>query len=196
VRIALNDAAVDTLFRTARSHNAWLNKPVTRDELKAAYDVAKWGPTSANSFPLRVVFVCSADAKARLVPLVAEGNREKVKSAPVIAIFAYDTRFYDWLPRLLPHKDMRPVFAENQTLSEVTAFRNGTLQAAYFMIAARAMGLDCGPMSGFDNAKVDEAFFATGQLKSNFICALGHGDPAGLYARSPRPDFDEVCRIE
>jgi 3-hydroxypropanoate dehydrogenase len=196
VRIPLNDPALDTLFRTARSHNAWLSKPVTRDQLKAIYDLGKWGPTSANSFPLRVVFICSADAKARLVPLVAEGNREKVKSAPVTAIFAHDTRFYDWLPRLFPHKDMRPGFAENLTLSEVTAFRNGSLQAAYFMIAARAMGLDCGPMSGFDNAKVDEAFFPTGQFKSNFICALGHGDPAGLYARSPRPEFDEVCRIE
>lgn len=192
----LNDSAVDTIFRSARSHNSWLDKPVTQAQLEAIYDLMKWGPTSANAFPLRIVFVRSDEAKGHLVPLVTEGNREKIRSAPVTAILAWDTRFYDWLPKLFPHKDMRPIFAGNEALSESTAFRNSSLQGAYFIIAARAIGLDCGPMSGFDNAKVDEFFFPDGHTKSNLICALGHGDPKGLYPRSPRPEFGDVCRIE
>jgi nitroreductase len=196
MRTSVDSAALDTLFRAARSHNLWLDQPVTRTELEAIYGLMKWGPTSANSFPLRIVFVSSTEAKERLIPLVAEGNRAKVKCAPVTAILGYDTRFYDWLPRLFPHKDMRPVFADKPELIEATGFRNSSLQGGYFILAARAIGLDCGPMSGFDNAMVDKAFFPSGQVKSNFICALGHGDPAGLYGRSPRPEFDEVCRID
>jgi 3-hydroxypropanoate dehydrogenase len=191
----LNPSAIDQLFRTARSHNKWQDRPVELSQLHALYDLMKWGPTSANTFPLRVVFVTSAAAKARLIPLVFEGNRSKVQTAPVTAILAYDLRFADWLPRLFPHKDMRPFFVDKPALIEATAFRNSSLQGGYLMLAARALGLDCGPMSGFDSEAVDKAFFPEGDVKSNFICALGHGDPTGLYPRSPRPEFDDVCRV-
>jgi nitroreductase len=191
----LDDAALDTIFRTARTQNKWLDTPVTDEQLRAIYDLMRWGPTSANAFPLRIVFVKSPPAKERLIPLVLEGNREKVRTAPATAILGYDTRFYDWLPRLFPHADARAWFADKPDFAEVTAFRNSSLQGGYFIFAARALGLDCGPMSGFDNEAVDREFFPGGRVKSNFICAIGYGDPTGLYERLPRPDFSEVCSI-
>lgn len=191
----LDNAALDQLFRTARTHNAWQDKPVPDDLLRELHDLMKWGPTSANCWPLRVVFVKSHEAKARLIPLLMEGNRAKVQAAPVTAILGMDMAFYEQLPKLFPHTDARSWFVGNQALIEATAFRNSSLQGAYLILAARALGLDCGPMSGFDNAAVDAEFFAGTTIKSNFICALGYGDPAGLFPRSPRPDFEEVCKI-
>lgn len=194
---SLDAPALDQLFLEARTHNAWQDKPVSDALLKQAWDLARMGPTSANCSPLRVVFVKSAEAKARLLPALLEGNRAKTLAAPVTAIFGNDSRFYDLLPRLFPHTDARAWFAGpgKEELAATTAFRNGTLQAAYFMLAARSLGLDCGPMSGFDNAQVDRAFFPGGQVKSNFICNLGYGDPSALFPRSPRLEFDEACRI-
>ncbi|MFN4149057.1 MAG: malonic semialdehyde reductase [Rhodocyclaceae bacterium] len=191
----LDDAALDQLFRAARTHNAWQDKPVPDSLLKELHELMKWGPTSANCWPLRVVFVKSPEAKARLIPLLMEGNRAKVQAAPVTAILGMDMAFYEQLPKLFPHTDARSWFVGNEALIETTAFRNSSLQGAYFMLAARALGLDCGPMSGFDNAKVDAEFFAGTTIKSNFICSLGYGDPAGLFPRSPRPEFEEVCKI-
>ena len=191
----LNDAALDTVFRAARSQNTWLDKPVSDDELRALYNLLRWGPTSANCFPLRIVFVSTPAAKQRLIPHVLEGNRRKVMTAPVTAILGYDTKFYDWLPRLFPHVDARSWFIDKPAFAEATAFRNSSLQGAYFIIAARSLGLDCGPMSGFDNEAVDREFFPGGQIKSNFICAIGHGDPSGLFERLPRPNFSEMCLI-
>jgi nitroreductase len=193
--IPIDDAALDTLFRTARTQNKWLDKPVSNDQLEALYELMKWGPTSANGFPIRIVFISSEAAKKRLLPFVFEGNRPKVSSAPVTAILGYDVEFYEWLPRLFPHRDMRSAFLGKPQFAEVAAFRNGTLQAGYFMLAARALGLDCGPMSGFDNEGVDREFFPGRTVKSNFICALGYGDPSGLFDRLPRPGFGEVCSI-
>lgn len=195
----LDERALDLIFRSARTHNAFTDQPVEDGELRRIYDLMKWGPTSANSLPGRIVFVRSQAAKEKLMPALSAGNRNKTLSAPVTAIIAYDTRFYDLLPRLFPHdQTARSWFAGEgkEKAAEVAAFRNGTLQGAYFIVAARAIGLDCGPMSGFDNAKVDAAFFPDGRFKSNFLCNLGHGDPKALYARSPRLAFDESCRIE
>ena len=192
---SLDDAALDAMFRTARTQNRWLDQPVSDEQLQALYDLMRWGPTSANSFPVRIVFVTSPAAKERLKPLVLAGNQQKVMTAPVTAILGYDTQFYDWLPRLFPHADARSWFLDKPEFAEATAFRNSSLQGAYFIIAARALGLDCGPMSGFDNEAVDREFFAGGRVKSNFLCALGHGDPAGLFERLPRPAFSEVCSI-
>src|SRR5438552_572582 len=192
----VNDDALDVLFRQARTQNKWLDKPVSNEQLIAIYDLMRWGPTSANSLPARIVFVASSATKERLVPLVFEGNREKVRTAPVTAIIGYDTKFYDWIPRLFPHRpEMRDMIAKNPAFAETTAFRNSSLQGAYLIIAARALGLDCGPMSGFNNEAVDKEFFPGGQIKSNFICALGYGDPAGVFERLPRPEFSEVCSI-
>jgi len=191
----LDDAALDVIFRQARSQNKWLDKPVSNDQLASLYELMRWGPTSANSFPVRIVFVASPAAKERLKPLVLQGNQAKVMAAPVTAILGYDTQFYDWLPRLFPHADARAWFTDKPGFAEATAFRNSSLQGAYFIIAARALGLDCGPMSGFDNEAVDQEFFPGGQVKSNFICALGYGDPVGLFDRLPRPSFSEVCKI-
>jgi 3-hydroxypropanoate dehydrogenase len=191
----LNDAALDTIFGQARTQNKWLDKPVSNDQLVALYDLMRWGPTSANSFPVRIVFVTSPVAKERLIPLVLEGNRPKVMAAPVTAVLGYDTKFYDWLPRLFPHADARAWFLDKPAFAEATAFRNSSLQGAYFIIAARALGLDCGPMSGFDNEAVDKEFFPGGQVKSNFLCAIGYGDPAGVLPRLPRPNFNEICSI-
>lgn len=193
----LNASALDTLFHQARSHNGWLDKPVDEALLHQTWNLARMGPTSANCSPMRVVFVKSAAAKARLLPALMEGNRAKTLAAPATAIFGVDSRFYDLLPKLFPHTDARAWFAGpgKETVAETTAFRNGTLQAAYFMLAARALGLDCGPMSGFDNAAVDREFFPDGRVKSNFICNLGHGDPSALFPRSPRLDFEEACVI-
>ncbi|MFQ5534507.1 MAG: malonic semialdehyde reductase [Sphingomonadales bacterium] len=190
----LSDKDFDLLFRSARSHSKWLDKPVSVVTLQALYDLVRWGPTSANCFPARFVFASSAEAKERLAQCVMAGNVEKVKTAPVVAIIGYDTRFFDRLPKLFPHNPQaREWFANDAALAESTAFRNSSLQGGYLVLAARALGLDCGPMSGFDNAAVDREFFPEGKIKSNFICALGHGDPAALFPRSPRPDFDEVC---
>ncbi len=192
----LDPAALDQLFRTARTHNKWQDRPVPDTKLQELYDLLKYGPTSANSSPARFVFIRTAEGKARLKPALSEGNLEKTMSAPVTVIVAHDTRFYDELPKLFPHADARSWFAGNEALAEVTAFRNGTLQGAYLIMAARAVGLDTGPMSGFDNAAVDEAFFAGTSWKSNFLVNLGFGDDSGLFPRSPRLGFDEAARLE
>jgi 3-hydroxypropanoate dehydrogenase len=195
MKMILDDAALDTLFRTARTHNAWQKKPVSDALLQAVWELAKMGPTSANCSPMRILFVRSAEAKARLVPLLLEGNRAKTLQAPVTAIIGYDLEFHDKLPRLFPHTDARAWFVGKPALIATTAFRNGTLQGAYLIMAARALGLDCGPMSGFDNDAVDAAFFPGGTVKSNFLCSLGYGDPAGMLPRHPRLAFDEACKI-
>jgi 3-hydroxypropanoate dehydrogenase len=192
----LNDESLDILFRKARTHNAWLDKPVSDDTLRKLYDLMKWGPTSANSFPARILFLRTPEAKQRLRPALAPLNVDKTMQAPVTAIVAYDVAFYNKLPELFPNNpSARDWFADSPEFAQVTAFRNGTLQGAYFMLAARSLGLDCGPMSGFDDAKVDAEFFAEGQVKSNFLCNLGHGDASKLFPRNPRPEFDEVCRL-
>ena len=192
----LDDKGFDLLFRNARSHNGWQDKPVDDALLQQVYDLCKWGPTSANTCPMRIVFVKSEEAKQRLKPCLAAGNVTKTMSAPVTAIFAYDMEFYEKMATLSPHNPKtREWFAGNDVLIASTAFRNGSLQAAYFMLAARALGLDCGPMSGFDNAKVDAEFFKGTPIKSNFICALGYGDPGKLYPRAPRLPFGDTCRI-
>lgn len=191
----LDNAALDTLFREARSQNGWLDKPVAEAQLRQLYDLMKWGPTAANGGPARIVFVCSAEARAKLTACVSAGNVDKVSTAPVTAIIGMDMAFYDKLPQLFPHVDARPWFVGQSQLIADTAFRNSSLQGGYFILAARALGLDCGPMSGFDPEKVDAAFFAGTTVKSNFICGLGHGDPAKLFPRSPRLAFDEACRI-
>lgn len=186
---------LDQIFRTARTQNAWQDKPVPASLLTELHDLMKWGPTSANCWPLRVVYVNSPEARARLVPLMLEGNRPKTETAPVVAILGMDMAFYEELPRLFPHTDAKSWFVGNDALIESTAFRNSSLQGAYFMLAARVLGLDCGPMSGFDNAKVDAEFFAGTTIKSNFICGLGYGDPSAIFPRSPRPEFKDVCTI-
>lgn len=192
----VDKAGLDILFRNARTHNGWLDKPVDDALLQQAYDLAKMGPTSANCSPLRIVFVKSADAKEKLRPCLAAGNLEKTMAAPAVALFANDMEFYEKLPKLFPHTDARSWFAGKEAAIQTTAFRNGSLQAAYFMLAARALGLDCGPMSGFDNAKLDAAFFAGTSYKSNFICSIGYGDVSKLHPRGPRLDFAEACRID
>ena len=192
----LSEAALDQLFRTARTFNAWLPKEVSDAQLHQLYELAKFGPTSANSSPMRLVFVKSREAKDALAPFLSEGNRAKTMAAPVTAIVATDHAFYDKLPQLFPHADARSWFAGNQPLIDVTAFRNGSLQGAYLIMAARSLGLDCGPMSGFDNAGVDAAFFAGTTIKSNFLINIGYGDASrDLFPRSPRLSFDEACRI-
>lgn len=191
----LDNSALDTLFRAARTHNAWQEKPVSDALLQAVWELAKMPPTSANCSPMRVLFVRSPEAKARLVPLLLEGNRAKTLKAPVTAIIGYDIEFYENLPRLFPHTDARAWFAGKPELIAATAFRNGTLQGAYLIMAARALGLDCGPMSGFDNASVDAAFFPEGRIRSNFLCSLGYGDPAGVRPRNLRLAFAEACKI-
>jgi 3-hydroxypropanoate dehydrogenase len=191
----LNDEALDRLFREARTHNGWLPKPVSDELLHKIYDLAKWGPTSANLAPMRVLFLKSAEAKERLRPALSAGNLEKTMSAPVVAVIAQDMEFYEQCPRLFPHMDVRPWFAGNPALIAETALRNGTLQGAYLIVAARAYGLDCGPMSGFDQEKVNAEFFPDGKWKANFLCNLGYGDHSKLLPRLPRLDFDEACRI-
>ncbi len=192
----LSDEALDTLFREARSFNRWQEREVTDEQLHQIYELMKWGPTSANSCPARIVFVKSDEAKARLKPCLNEGNVEKSMTAPVVAIIGMDMEFYEKLPKLFPHADARSWFAGNEGKIAENAMRNSSLQGAYLMLAARALGLDCGPMSGFDPAKMDAAFFSGQQVKSNFICAVGYGSTEQLYARGPRLDFDEACRIE
>ncbi|MEQ1630644.1 MAG: malonic semialdehyde reductase [Gallionella sp.] len=192
----LSQAALDQLFLQAHTLNAWQDKPVADELLQRLYDNLRWAPTSMNCSPARIVFVKSADAKAKLDSALMEGNRAKSMAAPVTAIIAYDTRFFEQLPKLFPpNPKARDMFAGNAALADITAFRNGTLQGAYLILAARALGLDCGPMSGFDNAKVDELFFAGTTYKSNFLCNLGYGDVKGIYPRAPRLSFAEACSI-
>jgi len=192
---SITKEALEQIFTHARTHSAWLPKPVADELLVQIYDLMKYGPTSANSSPARILFVKSKEAKENLRPCLAPGNIEKTMAAPVTAIIAHDMEFYEKLPILFPHADARSWFAGNKPLIESTAFRNGSLQGAYLIIAARALGLDCGPMSGFDNAKVDSTFFQGTSWKSNFLCNLGYGQPGKLYPRSPRLDFKEACKI-
>ncbi len=191
--MSLDHAAIDTLFADARTQNKWTDAPVSDAELHAIYDVLKMGPTSANASPARFVFIRTPEGREKLKPALSAGNLEKTMSAPVTVIVAHDPKFYDKLPHLFPHADARAWFAGNDALAQETAFRNGTLQGAYLMIAARALGVDCGAMSGFDKSKVDHAFFAESGWKSNFLINLGHGDASGVFARSPRLTFDEAC---
>jgi 3-hydroxypropanoate dehydrogenase len=188
-------SSIAQLFTDARTHHAWQEREVADGLLREIYDLTKWGPTSANSSPMRIVFVKSEAAKEKLIPALMGSNVDQVGSAPVTAIIAYDEDFFDRLPTLFPAFDMRPMFAENASFSEQTAFRNSSLQGAYFIIAARALGLDVGPMSGFDNAKVDQAFFENSSWKSNFLCNIGYGDAEKLHPRGPRLSFDEACVI-
>jgi len=210
-RHRLNDDARETLFTGARTHNGWLDRPVEDDLLHEIYDLMKWGPTSANCCPTRIVFLRTRQAKERLRPALMPANIDKTMQAPVTAIIAYDSKFYEQLPRLFPAApNMQDMFAKSPELAAATAMRNGSLQGAYFMLAARAVGLDCGPMSGFDNAKVDQEFFAAapawtgasargfiaaGPVKSNFLCNLGYGDAAKLRPRGPRLEFEEACQL-
>ncbi len=192
---AISNESIRQLFTGARTHHAWQDRPVDDGLLHDIYDLTKWGPTSANCLPMRIVFVKSQSAKEKLLPALGGSNVEQVRSAPVTAIIAYDQKFYDQLPNLFPAWDARPMFVSNPALSEQTAFRNGSLQGAYFILAARALGLDAGPMSGFDNAKVDQAFFEGSSWKSNFLCNIGYGDAAKLHPRGPRLTFDQACLI-
>jgi 3-hydroxypropanoate dehydrogenase len=192
----MSDDGLDLIFRAARTHTAWLDKPVDDALLREVYDLAKMGPTSANMCPMRVVFVKSPAAKEKLKPALDAGNVDKTMKAPVTAIFAMDIHFFEKLPKLFPHADAKAWFKDlPPAVLEYTALRNGSLQGAYFMLAARALGLDCGPMSGFNNAKVDAAFFAGTTVKSNFLCNLGYGDATKLYPRSPRLPFEEACQV-
>ena len=192
----LSNEGQDLIFRSARSHSVWLAKPVDDPLLRQVYDLTKFGPTSANMCPLRIVFVKSKEAKERLKPALAEGNVTKVMTAPVTAILGMDIHFYEKLPQLFPHTDAKAWFKDlPENVLEYVALRNSSLQGAYFMLAARALGLDCGPMSGFDNAKVDAEFFAGTTVKSNFLCSLGYGDASKLHPRSPRLTFEEACHV-
>lgn len=192
----LDQAALGQLFLDAHTHNAWQNELVPDDLLRRLYDTFRMGPTSANSCPARIVFVKSREAKEKLDPALMEGNRAKSMAAPVTAIIGYDLHFYERMGKLYPNApDARNWFDKDEQTAFTNAFRNGTLQGAYLIIAARALGLDCGPMSGFDNAMVDQLFFAGTSVKSNFMCNLGYGDPKGVYPRNPRLGFDEACRI-
>jgi 3-hydroxypropanoate dehydrogenase len=195
VHHALSDDALDQLFRTARTQNKWQAKPVSPTLLHALYDLLRMGPTSANCSPARFVFVTTDAGRERLKPHLLPSNVSKVMTAPVTVIIGHDLKFYERLPELFPHTDARSWFVGNEPLIQSTAFRNGTLQGAYLMLAARSLGLDCGPMSGFNNAGVDQEFFANTTVKSNFICGLGYGDPTGVFARSPRLAFDEACQV-
>lgn len=194
----IDDPALDALFRDARTANGFTDAPVTDAQLRQLYDLLKMAPTSANCQPARFVFLRSAQAKERLRPALSAGNLEKTMSAPATAIIAYDTQFHEHLPKLFPHNPAAKSWFDGddkRAARETAAFRNGTLQGGYFILAARAVGLDCGPMSGFDNAKVDAEFFPDGRFRSNFLCNLGVGDPSKLFARSPRFGFDEVCQV-
>jgi 3-hydroxypropanoate dehydrogenase len=206
----LNDEALDLIFRNARTYTAWRDQPVTEETIRNIYELMKWGPTSANSCPARFFFVRSQAGKEKLKRVLSPGNVDKTMSAPVTLIVAYDLHFYQQLPKLFPHSPaMREMFEKNPQLVETTARRNSSLQGAYFMLAARALGLDCGPMSGFDNALLDQEFFGVGQqsrqqadqeffskgdLRSNFLCNLGYGDAGSLHPRGPRLSFEEACR--
>lgn len=192
-RPVLDERALDLLFRTARTHNGWLDQPVPDELLKEAVDLTKFGPTAVNASPLRIVFVRSPEAKARLKETLSAGNVEKTMAAPVTAILGYDRSFHDHLPRLFPHADAKAWFAGNETFANDTAYRNGTLQAAYFLLALRGLGLDTGPMTGFDADKVDQAFFAGKNVRSNILVNIGYGDAAKLFPRSPRFACEEIA---
>lgn len=192
---SIPEETLDQLFRGARTHTAWLPRAVPLKLLKEIYDLARMGPTSANCSPARFVFLTTAEGKNRLLPALAPLNVEKTRSAPVTAIVAWDTEFYENLPRLFPQNNMRSYFAGNPALIEETGGRNGSLEAGYFILAARGLGLDCGPMSGFDAAKVNAEFFPDGKWKVNFLCNLGYGDDSKLYPRNPRLEFDEACAV-
>ena len=191
----LDDAALDQLFRTARSYNGYTDEAVTRGDMDAIWELMKFGPTSANMLPARLVWCESDDAKAKLAALATANNKEKILKAPVTVIIGMDVEFYELLPELFPPADARSWFAGNQPLIESSAMRNSSLQGAYFIMAARALGLDTGPMSGFDNADVDAAFFQGTTHRSNFISTLGHGDPASIFERLPRPAFDRFNTV-
>jgi 3-hydroxypropanoate dehydrogenase len=191
----LDSAALDSLFRTARTADVWTATPISDETLRELYDLTKFGPTSANCSPARFVFLRSQEAREKLLPALSAGNVAKTMSAAVTVIIAYDPFFYERLPTLFPQADVMSWFAGNKALSEETAFRNGTLQGAYLILAARALGLDTGPMSGFDRATVDRAFFADNGWKSNFLLNLGQGDPASLLPRNPRLSFEEACQV-
>jgi len=195
VKPVVADAALDVLLRNARSYSDYTAEPVTDAELHAIYDLTKWGPTTANSQPQRVLFLRSEEAKQRLFPALSSQNRKKTLAAPVVAILAFDMRFFEHLPRLYSNPQARSWYETTPEQIRTTALRNASLQGAYLMLAARAVGLDCGPMSGFNNDKVDAEFFPDGRFKSNFLCCIGHGDPSGLGPRLERFGFDEVCSI-
>ena len=193
---AISSEAAQQLFSSARTFNTFLAKEVSEQTLRDLYELMKWGPTSANLSPARVLFVKNGPQKDKLIACLSPTNVDKVKSAPVTAVLAFDQKFYDQTQKLFPHAPQyREVFANNPALSEATAFRNSSIQGGYFILAARALGLDCGPMSGFDNKKLDETFFSESSWKSNFICNLGYGDPAKLMPRLPRLSFEEACQI-
>ncbi len=195
MRALLDQDGLDRLFLLARTHTVFADRPVADELLRQAWDLARMGPTSANCQPARVVFLRSVEAKTRLKPLLAPGNIDKTMAAPVTAIVGHDMAFFDRLPELFPHADARSWFVGNEALSEATAFRNGTLQGAYLMLALRALGLDCGPMSGFDAAGVDAAFFAGTTIRANFLINIGYGDAAALHPRGKRLGFDDACRV-
>jgi len=204
MKTPLNNEALDILFRQARTHNVWLDRPVSDDLLRHLYDAMKFGPTSANSNPARILFLRTPQAKRRLLPALSPTNAGKTMQAPVTAILAYDLQFFEETPKLFPNNPkMREVFANSPPVAEITAFRNASLQGGYFILAARSLGLDCGPMFGFDNAKVDAEFFSSAagnpaafhQVKSNFLCNIGYGDVSKLFPRNPRLAFDEACRL-
>jgi 3-hydroxypropanoate dehydrogenase len=193
----LPDASLDQLFRTARTHNGWDPAPLPETLIRAVYDLARMGPTSANASPARFVFLTSDEGRAKLAGFASAQNAPKILEAPCTVIVGYDLEFMDLLPKLFPHNPgAKDWFAKGSDVAQTTAFRSGTLQGGYLILAARSLGLDCGPMSGFDNGKVDEAFFAGTSVKSNFICSIGHGTDKNLFERSPRLSFEEACRVE
>jgi len=195
LKTPISDGALNQIFREARTFTAWLPQPVPLGLLQKVYELAALGPTSANTTPARYVFLTTRNAKERLRPALSPGNVEKTMSAPATVIVAYDTEFYEKLPKLFPHADARSWFAGKAALIQETAFRNGSLEGGYFILAARALGLDCGPMSGFDQAKVNAEFFPDGKWKANFLCNLGYGDASKLFPRNPRLSFDEACVV-
>jgi 3-hydroxypropanoate dehydrogenase len=195
IKTPISEEAIDQLFREARTHSAWLSEPVPVELLREAYELARLGPTSANGSPARFVFLTTPGAKARLKPALAPGNVDKTIAAPVTVIIAWDTEFHEKLPKLFPHADMRSYFVGNKPLIDETAFRNSSLQAAYFILAARSLGLDCGPMSGFNADKLNAEFFPDGKWKVNLLCNLGYGDPSKLFPRNPRLNFEEASVI-
>jgi len=195
IKNQVSEEAIAQIFTKARTHHVWTDKAVSDAQLQSLYELAKWGPTSANSLPMRIVFVRSKEGKEKLYPALFGGNVDQVRAAPVTAIIAYDEKFYNYLPQLFPATDVKPMFENNAELSSFSALQSSSLQGAYFILAARALGLDTGPMGGFDRAKVDEAFFKGTSWKSNFLCNIGYGDDSKLYPRGPRLEFAEVCKI-
>ena len=192
----IDPAALDQLFFDARSYNGWKDEPVADDQLRRLYEILKMGPTSFNCCPARFVFLRTPEAKERIRPYLRPNNVDKTMTASVVTIIAYDMEFYELMPKLVPYRpEAKDVFVGKDELIKTTAFRNGSLQGAYFLLAARAVGLDCGPMSGFNNQGVDQEFFPDGRFKSNFICGLGRGDPESIFERLPRFDFDEACKL-